>query len=138
MFGNPCFWPLNPQNRVFDPKTGFLTTKQEIISKFISKLFSQNFCEFEKTGYFQKNSELRKPNYSVTCENKKFGKFRLSQGLTKTGFSDPKVTARNQLLGSDSPIEKHCSKMQTCVKEKWDETITMIKDRLQVSFKVMD
>jgi len=102
-----------------------LTTKQEIFSKFISKLFSQNFCEFEKTGYFQKISELRKTNYSVTC-------------LTKTGFSDPKVTARNQLLGSDSPIEKHCSKMQTCVKEKWDETISKVKDILQVSFKVMD
>jgi len=30
----------------------FLTQKHEIISELISKLFLQNFCEFEKTGYF--------------------------------------------------------------------------------------
>jgi len=62
-------------------KQGFLTQKQEIISELISKLFSGNFCQFEKTGYFQKNSELQKPNYSETRENKKFRKFRLTQGL---------------------------------------------------------
>jgi len=42
---------------VFDPKpskTEFFDPKQEIISK----LFLQNFCEFEKTGYFKKNYEL--------------------------------------------------------------------------------
>jgi len=77
---------------VFDPKpskTGFfltqkqvfLTHKREIISKLISELFPRNFCEFEKTAYFQKNSELRKPNYSKTGENEKFRKFRLLQGL---------------------------------------------------------
>jgi len=36
----------------FDPKTGFFTQKQELISKLISELFLQNSFEFEKTGYF--------------------------------------------------------------------------------------
>ncbi len=64
-----CFWE------------SFLSQKQEIISKLISKLFLQNFREFEKTRYFQKISELQKPNYFKTRKNEKFGKFRLTQGL---------------------------------------------------------
>jgi len=58
-------------------KQGFLILKQEIISE----IFAQNFCEFEKPGYFQKISELQKLNYSETRENKKFGNFCLTQGL---------------------------------------------------------
>jgi len=54
----PVFDPKTP---VFASKTGFLTPKQEIISKLIFK--------------------LPKPNYSKTLENKKFRKFRLLQGL---------------------------------------------------------
>jgi len=67
---------------VFDPKTGvsefsynfltqkqgFLTQKQEIISELISKLFLRNFCEFDKFGFFRKNSELKKPNISEKYE----------------------------------------------------------------------
>ncbi len=55
----------------------FLTLKQEIISEF----FSQNFREFEKNGYLRKISEIRKTNFSETCENKKFRNFHLTQGL---------------------------------------------------------
>jgi len=72
MFGNPCLQTF----------PNFLTQKQEIISELISKLFLQNFCKFEKTRYFRKISELRKPNYSETRENKKFEKLCLTQGLT--------------------------------------------------------
>jgi len=63
MFGNPCFWPKTPcfwqRKPVFDPQTpGFASKKQEIICELMSELFLQNFCEFEKTGYFWKISEL--------------------------------------------------------------------------------
>jgi len=71
---------------VLTPKpsiTGFLNQKQKIICKLFCELFSQNFCEFEKTGHFRKISELQKPNYSKTRENEKFRKFPLSQGLNK-------------------------------------------------------
>jgi hypothetical protein len=88
------------ETAVFNPKTGvsklfpnfltqkqgFLTQKQEIISKLFSELYSQNFCEFEKNGYFRKISELRKTNFSETRENEKFGNFRLTQGLTLKCF----------------------------------------------------
>jgi len=84
MFRNPCFWPQNPQKEGFlTPKQGFLTQKQEIISELISELFSQNFREFEKPGYFRKISKLRKPNYSETQKNEKFRNFRLTQGLIR-------------------------------------------------------
>ncbi len=82
MFGNPCFQTLS---QLFDPKTVFLTQKQVFLTQeqeIISELFSQNFCEFEKTGYFQNISELQKPNYSKTRKSKKLGKFRLTQGLS--------------------------------------------------------
>jgi len=47
---DPVFLTLTPK----PSKTGvFFTQKQEIISELISELFLQNFCEFEKTGYFQ-------------------------------------------------------------------------------------
>ncbi len=71
MFGKPCFQTF----------PNFWTQKQEIISK----LFSRNFREFQKTGYFQKISEFWKMNFSGTRENKKFGNFRLTQGLIKEG-----------------------------------------------------
>jgi len=74
----PCIPNFKPNIQV----GCFLTQKQEIISKVISELFLRNFCEFKKTGYFQKNSKLRKLNYSETHENEKCRKFCLMQGLT--------------------------------------------------------
>jgi len=59
----------------------FQTQKQEIISELISELVLQNFREFEKFGFFWKNSELQKPNISQTRKNEKFGNFCLTQGL---------------------------------------------------------
>jgi hypothetical protein len=82
----PVFDPLTP---VFASKQGFLTKNHEIIFKLISELFLQNFCEFKKTGYFRKISKLQKPNYSETRENKKFGKFRLLQGLSWKQYRRP-------------------------------------------------
>ncbi len=73
-------------------KQGFLTQKLEIISELISKLFLQNFVKFENTGYFQKISELWKPNYSETRENKKFRKFCLMQGLNKLSLANFKYS----------------------------------------------
>ncbi len=67
----PVFDPKTLKNRVFWPKN----------RKLFPNLFPNYFCEFKKTGYFQKISELWKPNYSETRKNEKFGKFRLLQGL---------------------------------------------------------
>ncbi len=64
-------------------KQGLLTQKQEIISKLFYELSLQNFHQFGKTGYCQKNSELQKANFSETGENEKFGNFRLTKGLSK-------------------------------------------------------
>jgi len=81
-----------------------LTQKQEIISELISKLFSGNFCEFEKTGYFQKFQNFEKPNYSETHENKKFRKFCLTQGFIvrnpaiKCLLEAIKISKRNLVL----------------------------------------
>jgi len=90
MIGNPCFRTFSqlfdPKTGFFDSKTGFFLTQKQIFltqeQEIISKLFSQNFSEFEKTGYFQNISELQKPNYSKTRESEKLGKFRLMQGLS--------------------------------------------------------
>ncbi len=73
----------------------FLEIFDPFISKLISKLFLRNFHEFKKTGYFRKISKLRKLNYSKTRENKKFGKFCLTQGLScwwcKTGANELEI-----------------------------------------------
>jgi hypothetical protein len=45
------------------------------------------FREFENSVFFQKISELQKPNISETRENEKFGKFCLTQGLIKCCLS---------------------------------------------------
>jgi hypothetical protein len=62
-----------------------LTQKQVFSPNLISKLFLRNFREFENKEFFQKISELEKSNYSKTCKNNKFRKFRLSQGLSEEG-----------------------------------------------------
>jgi len=54
-FFDPKTGILTQEQGFLTQKQGFLTQKQEIISK----LFSRNFCEFEKTGYFQIISKLR-------------------------------------------------------------------------------
>jgi len=74
MFGKPSF------PKLFDPKTGFFDPKTVIISKLFSKLFSLNFCEFKKPDISKKFPNLKK-NFSETHKNKKFGNFRLMQGL---------------------------------------------------------
>jgi len=51
---------------------GFLTQKQGILTQTYFRTIFAKFC---------KKTDISKPNYSETCENKTFGKFRLSQGL---------------------------------------------------------
>jgi len=96
MFETPVFDPKTGVSEFFPnfltQKQGFLHQKQEIISELISKLLLQNFCEFEKFGFFQKNSELRKPNISETRENEKFGNFHLIQGLSSEAVVNTKLT----------------------------------------------
>ncbi len=60
-------------------KQGFRPKNRKLFPDLL--LILQKFCEFEKTRYFCKMSELRKPNYSKTLENEKLRKFRLMQGL---------------------------------------------------------
>jgi len=80
---------FDPKTGFFDSETGFFDPKNRklfpnLFPNYLCEIFAQflqKFCEFEKTGYFRKISKLWKPNYSKTRENKKFGKFRLTQGL---------------------------------------------------------
>ncbi len=75
----------------FDPKTVFFDSKTQFLHCFfkISELkfpnfflnFFAKFHEFKNSVFFKKISELRQPNISETCKNKKFGKFCLMQGL---------------------------------------------------------
>jgi hypothetical protein len=64
MFGKPCF-------RTFQnfPNLNFQT-------------FSEKFREFKNSVFFWKISKLQQLNISETREKEKFGKFRLTQGLT--------------------------------------------------------
>ncbi len=66
------FWPKNrvfwPKNRVFWPKN------RKLFPSFFHKIFASSKKAI---------SELRKMNFSETRKNKKFGNFRLMQGLTK-------------------------------------------------------
>jgi len=56
---------------------------QNFIPNFFAKISRvRKFHEFKNSGYFQKNSELRKTNFSEACKNEKFGNFCLTQGLT--------------------------------------------------------
>jgi hypothetical protein len=122
MLGNSCFQTFWPKNRFFLLKTGFFWPKNR---KLFLNLFLNYFREFEKTGYFQKISELWKPNYSKTCENQKFGKFRLMQGLIAYRlFSDPQRAYLSQirptclnswLPGSRSVVSNRISSLATFV-----------------------
>jgi len=60
MFGNPCYQTFQTFSKIFDPKTGFFDPK---------------------TGNYFPN--LEKMNFSKTGKNKKFGNFRLTQGLIR-------------------------------------------------------
>jgi len=64
-------------SELFDPKTGVLPQKT---GNYFQTFFAK-FLQIIKNGYFQKNSELRKTNFSETHKNEKFGNFRLTQGL---------------------------------------------------------
>jgi hypothetical protein len=53
--------PVSKLFQLFDSKQGFVTQKQGFVTQkqeIISKLFSQNFRAFEKTGYFQTISKI--------------------------------------------------------------------------------
>jgi hypothetical protein len=88
------FWP---KNRVFWLKnsnfTYFFQNLRTISNNFrtFSELKFPNFfpnffakiLRVRKFRFFpKKNSKLWQPNFSETCENEKFGKFRLTQGLS--------------------------------------------------------
>jgi hypothetical protein len=68
---------FDPQTPVFASKAGFFDPN--LFPNFFCKIF----CEFGKTGFYQKNLELQKWNNSETHGNEKLGKFHLSQGLNK-------------------------------------------------------
>ncbi len=117
MFGNPCFDPKTGVSKLFlnslTQKQVFLTQKQEIISEFISKLFSQNFLKFEKFGFFQKKSELRKPNISETHENEKFGNFGLTQGLIVKHLAGQDIIEKKTKIDSQTE-QSQSKKNKTC------------------------
>ncbi len=58
--------------------------------------FSRKFRKFENSVFYRKISELRQPNISETRENKKFGKFRLTQPLIIITFK--KLINMSQML----------------------------------------
>jgi len=76
-------------------KQGFLTQKTgNYFRTYFQTIFAKKFCEFEKTGYFKKISELRKSNYSETRENSV--QRRALQIISKKGQIATKIKTRKQ------------------------------------------
>jgi len=77
---NRFFWLKNSNFTYFFWNFRNLRTFSNNFRTFF-RTFSQKFCEFKNSVFFRKISELRKLNFSETRKNKKFWKFRLTQGL---------------------------------------------------------
>ena len=75
---------LTTLNRAF-PQIWTKALHSELLTELSSRFSSRN--EFGRLGHYQNISKIWKKSISETCENKNFGKNRLSQGLNLDKFN---------------------------------------------------